>query len=862
MAVNIGPRIGIDGEQEYRNQINNIINQTKTLSAEMKALASSFDKGGESLKQNKEHHKLLSEQIDLQKTRISELKTMLDESTAKFGENDNKTLKWKQAVANATAELNKMQQELKGLPNPLQLVGQKVQEVGEKIKDAGSKVSDFGQKLAPLSAAASGALVGSAKAAIDFETALTGVKKTNDELVDSNGNVIISYDDLADSIKEMSTQTASTKSDIASVMEAAGQLGVGTEYLSDFTKTMIMLGDSTNLSADEAASAIAKFANVTQMSLSDSDKLGSVIVDLGNNFATTEQDIVNMATRLSGAGSQVGLTQAQIMGFATALSSVGIEAEMGGSAFSKAMIKMQVAAETGYEPMNHITEVTGYTLRELQEFKEFDSKTFKGIAGDLGMLPSELENTLTAAQNLNSFAEVSNMTTEDFIKLYRDDAPSALQAFISGLGDTESHGESTIQMLQDMGFTEVRLRDTLTRLASSGDLVTQAVNMGTEAWEKNTALTDEAEKKYATTEAKISQAKEKISNLAIEIGERLLPYIDKGLSLADRLLEAWDGLDQSQQDMIVKITAVVAAAAPAIVMGGKIISGIGSIVSVGGTLVSGIGAVVGVLGGPLTLAIAGAVAAGVLIYKNWDTIKEKAGELGSWISEKWTGIRDSIANSQLGQVASTVWGAVKKTATDNMTAIKRKYDEHGGGLKGTAAAAWESIKQSYTTGFSFINNLTGGKLTEIKDAFVNKFTEIKNDALNWGKDIISNITKGIRDKISDVKEAVGSVASTISGYLHFSEPDKGPLANFHTWMPDMMHGLSTGIRDNLMEVERAASEVATAIAQPMNSTSNSYNYGDVTVQVYGAEGQDVRELAEAVDEIITARYEQLRQAWA
>lgn len=103
MAVNIGPKIGIDGEAEYRRQIQNIIQQTKTLKSETEALKSSFDKSGGSIKQNKEYQKLLKEQIEAQKSKVSELNSMLEQSSAKYGENDTKTLKWKQAVADATA---------------------------------------------------------------------------------------------------------------------------------------------------------------------------------------------------------------------------------------------------------------------------------------------------------------------------------------------------------------------------------------------------------------------------------------------------------------------------------------------------------------------------------------------------------------------------------------------------------------------------------------------------------------------------------------------------------------------------------------------------------------------------------------
>lgn len=145
--------------------------------------------------------------------------------------------------------------------------------------------------------------------------------------------------------KEMPTSAV----EIAGVAEAAGQLGIQTDNILGFTKTMVMLGDSTNLSADEAATALARLANITGMPQDSFQKLGSTIVALGNNFATTESEITAMGLRIAGAGSQVGMTEAQIMSFSAALSSVGIEAEAGGSAFSTLLSNMQLAVETGSE---------------------------------------------------------------------------------------------------------------------------------------------------------------------------------------------------------------------------------------------------------------------------------------------------------------------------------------------------------------------------------------------------------------------------------------------------------------------------------------------------------------------------------
>jgi len=602
MAINIGPRIGIEGEAEYRRQINSIISTSKTLASEMKALTSAFDNNKKSLEQNAQQHKLLQDQIDNQKSKVSSMTSMLDKAKAKYEENkkqlelqkealtensaeverlekavaqsESAMQRWQQNVNNATTELNTMQNELKSLPTSLELVASKMSDLGSKFQTFGDGLSKIGSKLtSTLTTPIVGAFGASTKAAIDWESAFTGVMKTVDETANTT------YDDLKESINEIAKTTASSQNEIAATMEIAGQLGVSADYIAEFAKTMVMLGDTTNLSAEEAASAIAQFANVTDMSLQDVDKLGAVIVDLGNNYATTEADIMEMATRLSGAGAQIGLTQGEILGLSTALSSVGIAAEMGGSAMSKAMIKMQVAVETGFDQVNTLTERAGMSLREMELMSTNDTKGFKALASALGMTTTEIKEVITNGNNLNNFAEVAGVTTEEFVELYRDSAPEALQAFISGLGDTEAHGESTIAMLQDMGFTEVRLRDTLTRLANSQGLVTQAMEQGNTAWSENAALANEAEKRYATMEAQISQLKATITQIAVSFGEALLPAISKNIDKVKEFADSLNNMDEAEREQIIKIAAIVAAVGPLLFAGGKLISGIGKIMT-------------------------------------------------------------------------------------------------------------------------------------------------------------------------------------------------------------------------------------------------------------------------------------------
>lgn len=415
------------------------------------------------------------------------------------------------------------------------------------------------------------------KAASDWESAFAGVVKTNDDVVDANGNVIFSLDQLESELRSLSKELPATHTEIAAVGEAAGQLGIQTDNVTSFTKTMIDMGESTNLAAQTAAESLARFANITGMSQKDFDRLGSSIVDLGNNFATTEADIVAMAMRLAGAGSQVGMSEADIMGLSAALSSVGIEAEMGGSAISKVMVNMAVAAETGLDKVTELERATGMTSRELELMSSNASKDFKALADSLGLTSQEVNKIIKAGKNLDNFAKIAGMTATEFKRAFEEDAVGALGAFIEGLGTAEKHGESAIQLLDEMGISEVRLRDALLRAGNASELFADSIKMSNDAWEENSALSEEAEVRYETLESQLGMLRNEVVDVAIDLGGPFVKALREGIEVSKPMLEsardlaqAFTELDDDTQKTIVTWLGIAAAAGPVLSVLGRI----------------------------------------------------------------------------------------------------------------------------------------------------------------------------------------------------------------------------------------------------------------------------------------------------
>lgn len=319
------------------------------------------------------------------------------------------------------------------------------------------------------------------KSGISFESAFTGVQKT----VDATDEQLKT---LRSDIRGMAKEMPESVEEIAGVAEAAGQLGIKTKSITGFTKTMVQLGDATNLSSESAATSLARFANITGMSQNNFDKLGSTVVALGNNLATTESEIVDMSMRIAGAGSQVGMTEAQIMSFSGALSSVGIEAEAGGTAFSTLLSKMNLAVTKG-------------------------------------------------GGSLKGFADVAGMSSSEFKEAFEKDAAGAVISFIQGLDEVNKSGGSAIKVLDDMKLSDVRMRDALLRAAGASDQFTQAVELGNQAWEDNTALAKEAETRYGTMESQLTMTKNKLKDIGISVYDDVSKPMAKGLASANKHLD-------------------------------------------------------------------------------------------------------------------------------------------------------------------------------------------------------------------------------------------------------------------------------------------------------------------------------------
>lgn len=550
--------LGLD-VSKFNPTLNGAKNAVKYFQSNVKALDSSLKNNGKNTDLLQAKYKTLGQAIEAQRKVLDQMKKSFDTlepGTAKFDKAAAEIERENAKLATMEGQLRNVQQALiavgkeNSFANRINKFGDGLIKSGDKIKNFGDSVSSLGGKLTTgltLPLVASVGLV--TKAASDYESAFAGVKKTVDE------TATVSYKNLSDGIRQMAKELPASAVEIANVAEVAGQLGIKAEDILTFSRTMIDMGESTNLSAEEAATAIAKIANILGLTSDEYGRFGASVVDLGNNFATTERDIVEMTNRLAAGGKLAGLTAPDILGLATAMSSVGIEAEAGGTAMTQTLTAIGNAV----------------------------SLTGKGAADDLNLI-----------------AKTAGMTSEEFQQAWKEKPVVALQSFIKGLKDAQEKGVNMNAILAQLGMTGIRQSNMLKSLALASDKMGDAVDRSNKAWKENTALTNEANKRYETTESQLKMFKNQVTDLAIEFGGPLLKALRDGLKAGkpwiDMLAEMakhFSSMSEEEQRNVLKWAALTAGAGPALTLLGKGIGIVGGLTKGIGWLTKGTGKAVG-----------------------------------------------------------------------------------------------------------------------------------------------------------------------------------------------------------------------------------------------------------------------------
>ena len=361
--------------------------------------------------------------------------------------------------------------QVKGFTDGMSQASKGLAKFGNKIQANSKQLQTIGATAGIAGAAVAAGLGLAVKSAATFEKSFLTVVKTVDE---AETNIV----ELSAGLRNMAKEIPINVNELNKLASIAGQLGVkGADNILEFTKIVGMMGTATNVSSEEAALALARIANITQLPIEQISNLASTVVGLGNTFAAQESEIIEFQLRLAGAGNTIGLTNADIAGLSTALAAVGVNAEAGGSALSRVMLDIQTAVGAGGE-------------------------------------------------KLEQFAAIAGQSAEGFAKSFKEAPGAAIRAFVSGLGDIEASGIDVSSTLKDMGLGSLRVKDSLLRLKGAGGLLNKTMAKAAEEFRDNTALQEEFERAAGGTTAQLQLLFNNLNDVAITVGNVLLPILN------------------------------------------------------------------------------------------------------------------------------------------------------------------------------------------------------------------------------------------------------------------------------------------------------------------------------------------------
>lgn len=737
---------------EFSSGIKKMNSDIQTVTKELKLNAAQMKGAGETADLLKQKQQLLSKEYEAAKTKVNltsksmeEAKRILGEGSKEYQNLNNRLIEAKTQEQNLKNQLDDTTKKLKEqysitgyLSKGFKTAGDHIQGFAGKVKAVGGGIESAGKKLMPLTTGIVGMGVAGSKMALDFEDGMANINT----LLDDDSHL----EGYKNTVRKLSDDTGMSISTMTDGMyQAISSLGDGGKETEKIFGTM---AKSAKAGGAEVADSVSLISAGMKGYGSVNDETAQKISDLAFMTAklgvTTFPEMAKSMQPLFPLSSSLGISMEELFGtMATGTGVTGNTAEV--STQLKAVLSNLMKPT---EAMQGLIEKYGYSNATAMIESE-------GLSGVLKILQDE-----TGGQS-DKMAELFSST----------EALTLMTALTGAQFDT--FNEKLGQMGDVSGTTE----EAMSKLETKGDSIRKTMNLA-----KNTLM-----------------------EAGTVLMDSLAPVIVDVADGVKNLTEGFSKLNPEQQQTILKIAGIVAIAGPLLIGIGKVATGISSVIGVAGKLTSGIGGLIGIIGGlsPTFLIVAGViaivVAAGVLLYKNWDKIKEFAGNLKDTVVEKWTALKDGVANKveeikqgasekwesikqatlekteeirsgvkekyeQIKETMGTVMDAAKSTVDQKLSNIKAAYASHGGGVKGIAAGFMEGVKGYYTSGYTFIDTLTGGKLSNIASQFRSKM----GDAKSTVSEKMSAIKDAFSEKINAAKDKIKEGIDKIKSFFNFS----------------------------------------------------------------------------------------------
>lgn len=827
---------------DYQSQMKSAAAQMKTLSSEYSVAATKaklFGSAADSLKAkaetltqkitvqkdivklNSEQQEKLTKKLSDQKTKHEELKIKIEaakeayaKSTEETGKNSEQSKALKEelekleqefkanetaigktetALANQTAKTNQSKVKLMEMESELENVNKelknhKLNEFADACDKAGQKMENFGKKMSVVSAGIAGLAAASVKS-------FTEMKEGYDIIVTKTG----ATGDALDGLKSSADNVfGDMPEDMATVGEAVGEVNTrfhttGTE-LEETSKLFIQFASINGTQVTQSVDQVDKIMKAWNIDASQTGNLLGLLTQIAQDTGISVDSLESYVLDNNAAFKEMGLSLPQAINLMAQFDANGVDTTQALAGLKKAL----------------------------------QNATAEGKSMDVA-----LEETIGSIRDAKTDTEALQIATELFGK------------------------KGAAEMATAIRENRIDLTSLSASMSEYGSVV---------------------ETTYSNTKSPMDEAKVAMNNVKLamsEMGNTLLssaaPAIGELTSKIKEVTQWFRSLDEGQQQTIIKVGMVVAAVGPLAIGFGKVTQGISSTIKTGQQFVSGVSSIIAkitaktaataagtaadaagtaattahaaattaatVTTGAMTAAqtalnvamnlcpavliitaIAGLIAIGIKLYKNWDVIKEKASELWGNIKDNFNGIKKDISS------AVSIADSITKEKLKN---IKKAYEENGGGVKGIVAAGWEGIKGYYSAGFEFIDKLTGGKLTEIKKRFLNSeigqaaskiFGTVKETTEKHMREAKETVEQNLRNMKTAYEEHGGGVKGIVaagwegikgyyaSGFTYVDKLTDGKLSEIKEKFKNKLSELNESVSEKIKNLKESVSE--------------------------------------------------------
>lgn len=826
----IGVTVQLDGAASYKKQMSDITNQTKMYQAEVKKLTTEINNGNNVYQNRIARGEALEKQLASQREQEKLLLDQIDKMTDKYGENSSQVIRLKTQYENLQTAISNTEKSISDNGDKWTALSEQIGAVGGKLTDVGDKISSVGDTMTKgLTVPIIGVGAASVAAFNDVDAGL-------DTVASKTGATGDALEGMEDIVKDLAKTIPTTFENAGSAVgEVNTRFGLTGDALEDLSGKFIKFADLNNTDVSNSIDQVQSLMAAFNIDASEAGTVLDILNKAGQDTGISIDTLTNSLFTNAAALTEMGYDLNTATAFIANLEKNGVDASATMTGLKKAF---QNSAAEGKSMSDTIAELettlkSGDTTTEAyqQAMELFGNRAGPALAKALSEGKISLDELANSVDDYGDSVETTFETTKDPI----DDFTT--------------------------NMNKLKLVGT--------DLVTSAAPLITSAMEK------------------MGNVIEKVSDFWNGLDDDTQQFIITAalvVAAVGPILSVIGTLVSTIGTIATGISTVMSWG-PAITAAGTAISTfftgtlLPAITSIGtfitATIIPAITGVITALAPflPIIAAVAAGIAILVVVIKNW-------GAISDWISEKWelvtTFISEKVAALQefltehfgiIGEfisakielikiVIETAFNVIKVIVETVMNIVKAiingDWDQIGtiilfavakikaiiddmkekiwgviSGLmesvKSTISNAWENVKNTFINAKDSVVSTVQNLVSAVGD----KISSLGSSALQWGKDLIDNFVQGIKNSISKVGDAVKGVADKVKSFLGFSEPDEGPLKNFHTFGKDMMENYATSIENAQYLVRNAVDDVAADVAV----LNQQFDYDDLYAAV-------------------------------